>query len=60
MDSRTMSLASFDGGDPDLYLAVVFIEQREPGQGFPPLSPDEVVLAEYPLPAARPPWLPPR
>ncbi|MFT3901338.1 MAG: hypothetical protein QM728_13980 [Gordonia sp. (in: high G+C Gram-positive bacteria)] len=56
---RSVSLAAFDGGDPDSYLAIGCFEQRHPGDPFPELRDGQVVLAEYDLPDERPDYLPP-
>ncbi len=57
---REVSLAAFDGADPNTYLDLMFIEQTSPDAEFDPPEDGQVVLAEYDAPTERPPYMPPR
>ncbi|MFE0750705.1 hypothetical protein [Gordonia sp. NPDC058843] len=45
-----VSLRAFDGADPDLFLKIMFIVPEIPGDDFPALYSDAVILKEYVLP----------
>ncbi|MFC9982908.1 hypothetical protein [Gordonia sp. NPDC127522] len=44
-----ISLRAFDGADPGLFLKLMF-SVPPPGDDFPPVYGDAVILAEYELP----------
>ena len=45
-----ISLRAFDGADPGLFLKLMFSVPQIPGDDFPPVYGDAVILAEYDLP----------
>ncbi|MFH5208797.1 hypothetical protein ACHIPZ_11395 [Antrihabitans sp. NCIMB 15449] len=45
-----VSLRAFDGADPELFLKIMFIVPAIPGDDFPALYGDAVILKEYTLP----------
>lgn len=50
-DTRQLvSLRVFDGADPRLFLKIMFIVPQIPGDDFPTLYGDAVILKEYELP----------